>query len=799
MTRISRIAVHAGGTQLGLAVTAAVVTFVLAATATVTPARAQKPPAALPNLEQMLGFKPGADRKLPSWKQVTDYFAALDRASPRVSVRTLGPTVLKRPFIVAFISDSSTLANLERYRTIQRKLMDPRVRTASDVKDRLIAEGKNVILVTCAIHSTEVGGWSTALVLADRLARAGDDEARMILANTIIMLVPSQNPDGVDIVGDWYRSTLNTPAEGTSPPELYHHYTGHDNNRDWYAFTQPETRYVVDSLYTPWDPEIVNDVHQQGGNAGRLFVPPYMDPVEPNIDPILTASTNALGLQMTWRLIADGKTGVANNASYDQWSPARQYSLVHRGARILTETASARLASPVEMMFERLGTGRGYDAKVTSWNFPVLWKGGTWTYGDIVDYQVSASWALFVHAARDRRAWLESYAAMGERALGPMPPWGNEPWPSAFVIPKAQASATSLQRLVWTLQHGQVEFRESSAPVTVEGRTYPGGSYVVLTKQPFGGYAKSLLERQKYPNLFEYPGGPPKRPYDVTAHTLPLLFGVEVATVMGAAPPTGPVVAPVAWPNFTAPSLSGTSARRIGIYQSYSSSMDEGWTRYVFDTHRIPYSSLQDKDVRGGNLIAKYDAIILPDASAASIARGLGNNYPDSLRGGLGEPGAAALTAFVEAGGTLLAFNDATEYAIETMKLPVRNALAGVRNTEFYAPGSIFGVEVDKSHPIARAFSAPTPAVWFEDSPAFDVIDPTQAAVVARYPAAGSSLLSGWLLGPQKINGKAALVDVTKGKGHVVLFGFRPQYRGQTEATYPMIWGAILRGEGIRP
>lgn len=390
---------------------------------------------------------------------------------------------------------------------------------------------------------------------------------------------------------------------------------------------------------------------------------------------------------------------------------------------------------------------------------------------------------------------------MGERALGTLPPWGKEPWPSAFVIPKAQASATSLQRLVWTLQHGQVEVRETSAPVTVDGRTLPSGSYVVLVKQPFGGYAKSLLERQKYPNLFEYPGGPPKRPYDVTAHTLPLLFGVDVVTVMGAEPTAGRPIAEVKEPAYNAPGLSGTSSRRIGIYKSYAESMDEGWTRYVFDTYKVPFTSLHDKEVRAGNLIAKYDVIILPDQQAASIVRGVASAYPDSLKGGLGEQGGAALTAFVEAGGTLLAFNDASEYAIETMKLPVKNVLAGVRNTEFYAPGSIFSVEVDRSHPVAKSFNAPVPAVWFENGAAFDVTDASQAAVVARYPATGNSLLSGWLLGPAKLNGKAALVDVSKGQGHVVLFGFRPQYRGQTEATYPLIWGAILRGNAntVRP
>ena len=769
--------------------------------AEVAHAQGATPAARIPVLEQSLGFKPGADRKLPSWKQITDYFATLDKASPRVSVRTIGKTVQGRPFIVAFISDSSTLANLERYRTIQRKLMDPRLRTAADSRERLIEQGKNVILVTSAIHANEVGGYTTPLVLADRLARAADAEARLVLANTIIMLVPSQNPDGVDIVGDWYRATLGTPAEGTVPPELYHYYTGHDNNRDWYAFTQPETRATVDSLYTRWNPQIVNDVHQQGGGAGRIFVPPFMDPVEPNIDPILTSSTNALGLQITWRLIADGKTGVANNASYDQWSPARQYSFYHRGARILTETASARLASPVEMPFERLGTARGYDAREATWNHPVVWPGGTWTYGNIVDYQVGASWALFVHAARDRRTWLESYAALGERALGPMPAWGKDPWPSAFVIPKAQQSAASLQRMLWTLQHGQVEVRESTAPITVEGRAYPVGSYVVLVQQPFGTYAKSLLERQKYPNLFEYPGGPPKRPYDVTAHTLPLLFGVDVATVMGAPPPTGRPVADVSWPGFNAPGLSGTPMKRVAIYKSYSASMDEGWTRYVFDTYKIPFTSLYDREVRAGNLIAKYDAIILPEQSSAGIARGLGNTFPDSLRGGLGDAGAAALNVFVEAGGTLIAFNDASAYAIETLKLPVRNVLDGVRNTEFYAPGSLFAVEVDRSHPVARTFNAPVPAVWFEDGAAFDITDPSQATAVARYPQGNAQLLSGWLLGAPRLSGKAALVDVAKGKGQVVLFGFRPQYRGQTEATYPLVWGAILRGNDgtIRP
>lgn len=747
---------------------------------------------AIPTIASVLGFEPGTSRKLPSWKQVTDYFTALDKASPHVSVRTLGKTTLGRPFLVAFIADANTLANLEKYRQIQRKLMDPRLRRAGELES-LLATGKNVILITSSIHSTEVGGFTTPLVLADRLARADTPEARSILDNTIIMLVPSQNPDGVDIVGDWYRATLGTPAEGTTPPELYHKYTGHDNNRDWYAFTQLETRYTVDSLYTPWDPQIVNDIHQQGANAGRIFIPPYMDPVEPNIDPILTSGTNALGLAMGWRMTAEGKTGIASNASYDQWSPARQYSLYHRGARILTETASARLATSVELPMQSLGTGRGYDAKVTSWNFPSLWPGGTWSYGDIVSYQVSASWAMLGEAARGRRQWLEGYAAMGERALDPKHPWTSTEVPTAFVIPTAQRDTQALQRMLWTLQHGQVEVRTSTAPVTANGVTYPAGSYVVQTVQPFGGYAKTMLERQKYPNLFDYPGGPPKRPYDVTAHTLPLLLGVDVASVNVDVPVSPSLLAAVPEPRYTVRGLSEARARRIGIYRSYSASMDEGWTRWVFDANRIPFTSIVDKDVRAGSLNDRFDVIILPDQNAAGISRGLGNAFPDSLRGGLGANGAAALNDFVEKGGTLLAFNDATEYAIETFKLPVRNVLSGVRNTEFYAPGSLLAVQLTPGHPLASGMTAPVPAVWFEDSPAFEITDAARASVVASYPANGDPLLSGWLLGGAKLNGKAAMVDVTAGRGRVVLFGFRPQYRAQTMATQPLIWEAIMR------
>ena len=189
-----------------------------------------------------------------------------------------------------------------------------------------------------------------------------------------------------------------------------------------------------------------------------------MDPIEPNIDPVLTASTNALGMAMAWRMIAEGKTGIATNASYDQWSPARQYSLNHRGARILTETASARLASPVDMPFAQLGTGRGYDARVATWNYPAVWPGGRWGIGDIVAYQVERDVGVAGRSGARSAELARELRGAGRSRDGGRPSRGPRPSvPTAYVIPKAQQDPQALQRLLWTLQHGQVEVYDSDA------------------------------------------------------------------------------------------------------------------------------------------------------------------------------------------------------------------------------------------------------------------------------------------------------------------------------------------------
>ncbi len=750
--------------------------------------------AQLPTPTSVLGWEPGTDRRLPEWRQVVAYFQALDAASPRVTVKTLGRTTLGRPFIAAFLSDEATIANLSRYQEAQRLLADPRGASPEAVRQALGTD-KVVVLVTSSIHSTEVGGIMSPLKIAERVAGGEDEEAKAIRRDAIVILVPSLNPDGVDIVGDWYRASLGTAWEGSQPPLLYHYYTGHDNNRDWYAFTQAETRMVIDSLYNVWHPQIVNDIHQQGANGTRIFIPPYMDPIEPNIDPILMAGVAQMGKAMTWRMLSQGFTGVANNTSYDAWTPARAFQHYHGAIRILTETASANMASPIDVPFASLRPGYNVDPKQAGVDFLSVWPGGRWTIGDIVTYQTAATIALLAQAADDRAQWVSSAVQVQRNALLGSKAPGRSDWPATIVIPAQPSRDTAVNAAVRILQRGQVELRRATAAFSANGTTYPAGSVVIYTAQPYGAFAKSLLERQTYPNLYEYPGGPPKRPYDVTAHTLPLLMGFDVAFIKDSVTAASVPMPSVAQTPWVARGLTNSRARRVAIFQNYSPSMDEGWTRWVLDQHRIPFTVVHAKDLRAGNLNAKFDALILPDQASRAIAGGPGGAYPDSLKGGVGAEGAAALKAFVENGGTVLAFNDASDYAIEALALPVKNVLADARPTDFYAPGSIFRIELDTTHPLAQGMTAPQPMAWFESSPAFEVTDPSRATIVARYPAQGDALLSGWLLGGQRIAGKGALVDVRQGKGHVVLYGFRPQYRAQTLATFPLIWNA-LRGLG---
>ncbi len=280
--------------------------------------------AAPPTPAGWFGHPMGADRELLDWDRAVSYFYALAKTSDRIRVNEYGRSADNRPLIVAEIANPEVLRNLDRYREIQRRLADPRQTTPAQAEP-LFKEGKNIVLMTCSIHANEVASTQSAVEFAWRLVTQSSPHFEAILNNTILLLVPSLNPDGVNIVTRWYRSTLGTKFEGTLPPELYQKYVGHDNNRDWYIFSQPETRATISRLHNVWHPEIVYDVHQQGAYASRMFIPPWLDPAEPNVDPILLQEMNEIGTSMAADLTARGMPGIAIHALYDFWSPSRHY------------------------------------------------------------------------------------------------------------------------------------------------------------------------------------------------------------------------------------------------------------------------------------------------------------------------------------------------------------------------------------------------------------------------------------------------------------------------------------------
>jgi hypothetical protein len=230
---------------------------------------------------------------------------------------------------------------------------------------------------------------------------------------------------------------------------------------------------------------------------------------------------------------------------------------------------------------------------------------------------------------------------------------------------------------------------------------------------------------------------------------------------------------------------------RIGLYKSYDASMDEGWTRFVFDTWKVPYTSLVDSVVRNGNLRERFDVIVLPDQSPQDLLNGLPSRYPAPYSGGLGSEGSDALRQFVVDGGTLVALNEASRFAIQALLLPVRNVLEAVGDEDFYAPGSIFRLELDTANDIGRGLPRETIG-WFQGGPAFEVLDSSVVRVIGRWPSDPDRvLLSGWVLHPDRVAGKAAIVEVQQGTGRVILFGMRPQYRGQSLATYPLLFNSL--------
>ena len=469
--------------------------------------------------EQYFGFKPGADGELARYPKVVEYLQHLAKTTDRVKFEVVGKTTMENDYVLAVISAPQNLARLDRLTQITRRLADPRALSEAEAQS-LIQEGRPFYFLYTTIHATEVGNMQAITLVAHKLATDASPATREVLDNAVVLLVPSQNPDGqVMVIDHWYK-TKGTQLNRVFP-DLYHKYVGHDNNRDWFMFTQKETQLAV-QIQNRFKPQITHDMHQQGTTNSRIFVPPFQDPYDVNIHPILAMGQATVGQAMATALIADGKEGVAWNESYDLWTPARQYMVYHGQPRILTEIASANLADP---FVNPAGKERPLGPQDSRMNFPKPYSKGTWTLGQIVDYGATAALAGITHVAKYRQLWMENFYKVQRDWVN----WKGAPY--AFVVPAGQRDPMATKELLEILHTGEVELHRATAAFTVGGKEYGAGSVVVKVAQPFGAFAKTMLEQQVYPDLRLFPGGPPKPPYDVTGHTLGMLMGVEVEPI----------------------------------------------------------------------------------------------------------------------------------------------------------------------------------------------------------------------------------------------------------------------------
>ena len=879
----------------------------------------------IPTPESSLGFTVGADFEMATYDESIAYFRLLDAASDRVAMLDVGRTSEGRPWYVAVISSAENLANLERYREISQRLAHPE--GLSDDEARALArQGKPIVDISGGLHASEVAGAQHTMLLAYDLLTGGDDpEIAAILDGVILVLWPSLNPDGQNIVVEWYESNLGTPYESSGHPRLYQKYIGHDNNRDAYMVNQVESR-VVARTWRYWEPQIIFVHHQSSPFPTRIWLPPFAEPIAPRVHPLMSRTVNFVGMAMAQALEERGQPGAVHmGTSFDAWYPGYidYMPMLQNEAAWWTETAGAGYATP---RLYTLGDFRGNRAELRPESlYSSPWPGGWWRLRDAVEYMETASIATLDFAAKYSFDLLYNRYQAGRDTIAK---YRSEP-PYAYIVPQDQHDPVAAVELLRRLAFNGLRVSQLSADATIDGIDYPAGTWILPMDQEFAELARQVLDIQEYPDLREYPEGPPEQPYDAAGWTLSAQMGVHV--IVATSPLGGDVRdllepaagVPVDWRDTTAidaaarlapgagwyeveelregPAIVGddaaafdsapgagfntdavaagivpppgrltgsgdsiaisaaqnnafravnaawragatvafepgspgsdgaagtsgrylirgldaeiadrlvdslalqgdrTSARgtgldqpRIGMFRPWGASMDEGWTRWLLEQYGFDFASMRPGDFHAGELRDRFDVIVLADYGSRQIIDGTSEgSVPARYAGGIGRQGVRVLDDFVRAGGTLVCMNGSSAFAIEHLRLPVRNVVAGLGRGEFFTSGTILEVITDAGHPVMSGM--PERAnIFFARGPVFTVEEGFEGAALAKYQAEGTPLVSGYLLGEEHMNGYAAALDVRHGDGHVVLIGFRPQWRGQPFGTFRVLFNAAL-------
>lgn len=856
---------------------------------------AQKAP--LP--EEILGFKVGADFRLADYKQALEYFRALEKSSPRMKVFEMGKTEMGKPMIYAAITSEDNMAKLDHYKEISRRLALVKGLTDEEAL-HLAAEGKAVVWISVAVHASECATAQHALQLAYDLVTSEDSGTRFIRDNTIFLLVFA-NPDGMQMLADWYLPNVGTPYEMSRMPWLYNKYVGHDDNREFYMYNMAETKNMTRIINHEWYPVILYDHHQTAPDPARIWIPPNGEPINPNVHPLINRGINLLGSAMGHAFDREGKPGVISRFAFEFWPPffLDTFGYYFNIISIMTETSFFGYATP--HFYTLNDFPEEYRDFTPSVFYPNPWKGGWWRISDAVEYCLTASKAVLLTAAKYREELLYDKYQMGRDTIAR---FQKEP-PYAWIIPQAQWDTPVATRLLNNMIFSGINVSKAEEAFVSDGIPYPAGTYVIPMDQPFSSFVKDVFEEQDYPDLTKYPSlwqgitRPQKfpdaflPPYDMAGWTLPYQMGVKVSAantpleaslepVEKVTPPAGRVESGTGYAYLISPrnnngfiavnrilrkggqvlwakesfsvggksyppgtlivlsnsvsksfmdslarelhlTIGGTGSRvaaksyrlkapRIALYKSWTASMDEGWTRWLFEQYEFSFVNIHDAEVRAGDLRKKYDVLVIPSMSTNAIING---HKPETIlpqyAGGITNAGVMNIKKFVEGGGTLVTLRQGCLFAIDKLSLPVSNALEGLRPRgrrsyaqaeeakpappKFACPGSVLRMEFNSKHPVAYGMPEEASGMFYQ-STAFDILSSFEGKMpvpIAIFPGE-NILMSGYLKGEKYLQKKAAAVDVPLGEGRVILLGFGVQNRATPHGTFKLLFNSLYYG-----
>jgi hypothetical protein len=843
----------------------------------------------VPEPAEFFGFEPGADRMLFNYEPLIAYLQQLEQVSGRIELREIGTSPMGKPIYIAFISSPENIARLDELKDINRRLA---LMGEIDDKERteLIENGRVFFLATLSMHATEVGPSQSAPLIAYDLVTTEDPVKLAWLDKVVYMMNPCHNPDGMDMVVDNYNKYKDTRLEGASLPRVYHKYVGHDNNRDFVALTQTDTKAIASAYNTEWYPHVAVEKHQMGSRGVRYFVPPPHDPIAENVDAGIWNWVGIFGSNMMKDMTRDSLGGVAQHYLFDEYWPGSTETCLWKNViGFLTEAASVQTAKPIYIEPNELDVwGKGLSEYEKSINMPYPWEGGWWRLSDIIDYEIASTMSIIKTAATHDKDILKFRNDIARKEIRK----GKTEAPFYYILPRKQHDPGELVRLVNLLIEHGVVVSELAQSVELDNRIFTEGDIIISLAQAYRPFIKEVLEDQVFPLRHYTPDGEIIRPYDITSWSLPRHNGVSCYEINSKPEEEigiryigeryelkDPVpedysflVFPANWNDsykaafklmaegivverteseveFGDRSIPAGSFiikhgndywemnkvwKNLGVspwvfqeemafetiefeipktalVETNTHDMDAGWTRFLFDEYGIPYTVVKPGEFEDLDLHKKFDVIVFPNTRKSILMSGkyqsasgdyYPSTYPPEYIKGIGKKGLENLMTFVDGGGIVVSWGASTELFMGTHKikrgdeeeefeLPIQDISKSAK--ELYCPGSWLAVDVKQGTPLS--FGMPAKAgVFSRGKPFFLTSIPqfdTDRRVIVSY-AEDEVLISGFIENEKKLEGRTIMAWLRKGKGQFVLFGFNPQFRASTAATYKLLFNSLL-------